>query len=138
MSDRDNGPRGGIPYDERKTAYEQDYEILKPNIQHGVEGHTGYKCALCAAESHNPMHAYAFDSRADRHQNALIKWGEECDGIQTQFQKDSEAHWTEHQPNNPKCDCPKIQPMPPKPELDLERFDKNPAMNTPRNDPTDQ
>lgn len=113
--------KGAKPLNERRTPYEEDLERNKPGIEHGLMGHTGFRCARCAAESLNPIKVFSMDSREDRYQNALIKWGEACDAIQNDFDQRSADHWPDHQPVN--CDaCPKTNPMPIKPKLQFEKM----------------
>jgi len=114
--------KGSKPLDERTTAYEEDIKRNRPGTQHGQDGHTGFRCAQCAAESEVPIMMYSIESRDERRQNALLDWQEECDARQIMFDEAVAEHFPKHQSNNPTCNCPKALEMPPRPVMEFEKM----------------
>jgi len=113
--------KGSKPLDERATAYEEDLVRTRPGTQHGQEGHTGFRCSQCAAESLNPILMYSYESRDERRQNALLDWQEQCDALQNDFDIAVADHFPKHDGHNPNCDCPRPLMMPARPVLEFEK-----------------
>ena len=103
-------------YEGRPTGFEIESEQQGRFIQHGDEGHTGWRCAMCAPKAHR---LYPKDSAG--HWAAMqLAWQEECDRIQNGVDQRLLAHArARHQ--GP-CECDLDEPvMPPKPVAPYER-----------------
>lgn len=85
---------------------------------HGAEGHTGYRCGSCAAES--GVAILAAPDTGNYWQNLQIAWQEQCDILFNQFDDAVATHFPLH--TGPGCKtCPTKPEMPPKPIKPNER-----------------
>lgn len=110
--------RGWHP-DDKRTSHEIDREKGNNQVQHGVEGHTGWKCGQCAHESETPSVIYPRDAD-DIWQDKQLFWQEQCDVIFRDFDTAVAEHFPDHLPQN--CTtCPVKPTMPPKPVRPYER-----------------
>jgi len=89
-------------YDEdRPSAYQIDRDMGNRVTAHGEEGHTGWKCIMCAFEATDvvvsifPMHD------DDAWQDVQLKWQEECDKLHSA----KINHLPDHTPNNASTPC---------------------------------
>lgn len=105
--------------DDRKTAYEIDRAAGNSHIQHGTEGHTGFRCKECADLSGVTHSIYDFPND-DLWQQKQIDWQEQCDAMFRAFDDSVAAHFPTH--TGPQCQsCPQTPPMPAKPVRPYER-----------------
>lgn len=103
---------------ERPSAAIVDYEKKRDHYAHGVEGHTGFRCGLCAGDS--KVSVQISEHGVDHWQNKQIQWQEECDKIMVAFDVAVSNHFPNHLPAN--CqECPVSPELPEKPTQPFER-----------------
>jgi len=89
------------------------------DLDHGVNGHTGFRCLECSRISGTSMNAVESDS-GDYWQNKQLGWQEECDVLMSGFQVAVAEHFPVHKligcPN-----CPKAPELPVRPNPPVER-----------------
>ncbi len=111
-----------VPPRERTTPYQQDAGFQSPD--HGMEGHMGYRCGECARSS--PGACLGTPDGGDYWQNQQLKWQEQCDVLQNEYDHEVSAHYKVHVPTmllaeGEVCNCPVPPDMPPKPSQPIER-----------------
>lgn len=100
--------------DERPTSYELELD----DVNHGVDGHIGFRCYQCSQISGTTIRAA--DNSGEYWQNLQLDWQEKCDELQNQYDRMVAAHFPVHLPVS--CpDCPSPLQMPPKPVPPAER-----------------
>lgn len=105
-----------------KTEYPNsaivDWEAKVGILEHGVTGHTGYRCGACALLA--PTQVGATTHSVDYYQTKQIEWQEECDEIMGAFDLAVAEHFPKHKAV--KCrTCPKPSALPEKPIPPVER-----------------
>ena len=110
-------PAGPISRADRPTAYELDSEANE-DVDHGVDGHSGYKCGQCALASGRAVVVYP--DTLDFWQDLQIAWQEDCDVIFAAFDDSVATHFPNHLAVNCKS-CPVKPKLPVKPEPPNER-----------------
>jgi len=99
------------------------------DVAHGLDGHIGFRCLECARVAIDGMTAVESSSQ-DYWQNLQLDWQEECDILQSKFDKDVTAHLPFHIPPKlfgstviPQCkSCPIPAALPLKPNPPKERM----------------
>lgn len=100
----------------RKSVWEQDYDRRGP--EHGVDGHIGWRCGICALM--NPNAVVISPNSGDFWQNKQIHWQEACDIVFRAYDDAVADHFPVHMPQN--CGfCPTKPHLPPKPVPPVER-----------------
>lgn len=118
---------------ERESTHEQDSRINAAGLQHGEEGHTGYKCSQCATES--GVRVAVYHDSSGHYLQKQIGWQEETDKVMQAFDAQVAAHFPNHLPPTPEigiggvtkwnhsCQtCPKTPTLPQKPLDPYERL----------------
>lgn len=88
------------------------------DVEHGMEGHKGFRCLECARISPN-MIGIVSDG-GDYWQNKQIAWQEECDVVFRAFDDAVAAHFPNHLPQNCQS-CPVPPALPERPNPPAER-----------------
>lgn len=108
----------GIYDTDYPSAAIADWDAKGGQYEHGVDGHTGYKCGACALLS--VVRVAATSHSVDYYQTKQLEWQEECDVIMGQFDLDVAAHFPLHKAVN--CqECPVTGILPTKPVPPVER-----------------
>lgn len=89
------------------------------DVEHGVNGHSGFRCLECARIS-GRMNSIEADS-GDYWQNQQISWQEDCDNLIVAFNEEVADHFPVHTPFGKCISCPVAPQMPPKPNPPIER-----------------